>query len=115
MAPSGLGFLKDSIYVLIAKKFNKKVIIHFHAKGASETTKRLLAKIYYKFIFKNTKIILLSKLLFSDISNVAKKSQISIVPNGIKNEISDKQFNKILKNRLKKKALNLLFLSNMIE
>ncbi len=55
MAPRGIAFYKDSIYVLISKIFKKRVVIHFHAKGARETTKKKLAKKYYKFIFKNTK------------------------------------------------------------
>jgi len=115
MAPKGLAFVKDSIFVNIAKKKGKKVFIQFHAKGAKHSTKNFFLRQYYKKVFKDTKIILLSKILFQDISNVAKKNQIKILPNGIEDEITDKEFEKIIKERKKNKKLQLLFLSNMIE
>lgn len=115
MAPKGGAFLKDSIYVLISKLFHKKIFIQLHAKGAEETTKNKIAKQYYKFIFKNTRIILLSKILFSDIKNVAEWSQIEILPNGIPDEITDEEFKKITIARKKNKIPTFLFLSNMIE
>ncbi len=115
MAPKGVAFFKDSIFVLISKMFHKKIFIQFHAKGAKETTKNKVAEKYYKFIFKNTKIILLSKILFDDVKNVAKWSQVEILPNGIPDEITDKEFKKIITKRKKNKKPVFLFLSNMIE
>lgn len=115
MAPKGIAFFKDSIFILISKFFRKKIIIHFHAKGASETTTNRIARGYYKFIFKNTKIILLSKVLFSDIENVAKRNQVEILSNGISDELTDKEFKKIIAKRGKNKKPVFLFLSNMIE
>ena len=115
MAPKGIAFFKDSILISISKFFSKKIFIQFHAKGAKETTKNKIARQYYKFIFKNIKIILLSKILFEDIENVANRNQIEILPNGIKDELTDKEFKKIITKRNKNKKLQLLFLSNMIE
>ena len=115
MAPKGVAFFKDSIFVNIAKKKRKKVSIQFHAKGAKETTKNLLAKKYYQNVFKNIKIILLSKILFEDVRNVSNWNQIEILPNGVPDEISEKEFEKIVKDRKENKKHNLLFLSNMIE
>jgi len=115
MAPKGAAFFRDSIYILISKIFRKKIFIQFHAKGAKETTKSRIAQLYYKFIFKQTQIILLSEILFKDISNVARENQIEILPNRIPDEITDKEFEQILKEREKNKKPILLFLSNMIE
>lgn len=115
MAPKGIAFYKDSIFVLISKLFKKKIFIQFHAKGISQTTKNKLAALYYKSVFKNTKIIILSKILFNDIKNVAKWKQIKILPNGIPDEINDNEFEKIIKRRDKNKKPIFLFLSNMIE
>ena len=115
MAPRGIAFFKDSFFVLISKLFRKRVFIQFHAKGSKHTTKNFLARQYYKFIFKNTKIILLSTILFDDIKNVAKLEQIKVLPNGIPDEITDKEFSKIVAKRKKNKKPILLFLSNMIE
>lgn len=115
MAPRGIGFLKDSVFVNIAKRKGRKVFIQFHAKGAKHTTKNIFLRQYYKKVFKNTKIILLSKILFSDIENVAKLEQVEILQNGIEDEITDKELSKIIKERKKNKKPHLLFLSNMIE
>lgn len=115
MAPRGIGFLKDSVFVNIAKRKGRKVFIQFHAKGAKHTTKNIFLRQYYKKVFRNTKIILLSKILFDDIKRVAKIDQVEILPNGIGVEINDKEFEKIIKERKKNKKPHLLFLSNMIE
>jgi len=115
MAPRGLAFLKDSLFVKICKRKGKKIFIHFHAKGAKYSTKNFLIRNYYKKIFKNTKIILLSKILFEDVKNVLGFEQVWILPNGIKNELTDKEFKEIILKRKKKEKINLLFLSNMIE
>jgi glycosyltransferase involved in cell wall biosynthesis len=115
LAPKGFAFYRDSVYVLLCKIFRRKLVFQLQAKGISEKTKNPKIRRYYKFIFKNTKIILLSNILFDDIKNVATKQQIEILPNGIKDELTDKQFQDIIKKRDKNKKPILLFLSNMIE
>jgi glycosyltransferase involved in cell wall biosynthesis len=115
IAPKGLAFYRDSIYVLLCKLFRRKIIFHFHAKGISKIINNKLLKKYYIFIFKNTKVILLSNILYEDMKSIINKNQIEILPNGIKDELAEKEFKEIIKERSKNKKLNLLFLSNMIE
>ncbi len=116
IAPRGVAFLRDSIYVLICKFFRKKIVFQFHAKGVkSFIGKNNILKAFYKFIFRKTKVIILSNLLYSDIEDVISKDQIEILPNGIKEEIDEKKFKKIIQKRTRSKTKNLLFLSNMIE
>ena len=115
IAPTGLAFLRDSFYVLICKLFGKKIIFQIHARGIPKKTKNKFWKTYYKFIFKNTKMILLSNLLFSEVKEVISKKDILVLPNGIENNLSEKEVNKIISDKSKNKKKTLLFISNMVE
>jgi len=115
LAPKGFAFYRDSVYVLLCKLFRKKIIFHFQAKGVSKAVKNPLAKKYYRLIFRKTKSILLSEMLYYDVKEVMGKNQIFIVPNAVKDELPEKGFKKIIQKRKQNKKLILLFLSNMIE
>ncbi|MDD3084988.1 MAG: glycosyltransferase [Candidatus ainarchaeum sp.] len=115
MAPKGVAFYRDSIYIWILKLFNKKIVCHFHAKGVSTEINTSWKLKYYKSVFKKVNLILLSPKLYSDVKNIIPKEQVYYLPNGLKNEISEVEFKSIILERSKNKELNLLFLSNMIE
>ncbi|GIU68448.1 MAG: glycosyl transferase [Candidatus Parcubacteria bacterium] len=115
IAPVGFAFLRDSIYVLILKLFRKRIIFQIHARGINKVVKNKLLKEYYKFVFKNTKMILLSKILYGEIKKIIPKENVYILPNGIKDELNEKKFDVIISKRNKNKKPILLFLSNMIE
>ena len=104
----GFAFIRDSIYVLECKLFGKKVIFQTHTKGLKFSR-------YAKFVFGNSKMIILSPLLYDEVSTIFDKDHVYFVPNGIKDELDDKKFEAVLSNRKKKKELVLLFLSNMYE
>lgn len=107
LTTTGIAFYRDSIYVLILKLFRVKIIFHLHNKGVSYH-KNPLKKATYRFVFKNTKIILLSKLLYSDIQEYVSLKEVFICPNGISPctvTINDKPKNTLVK---------ILFLSNLI-
>ena len=115
IAPTGIAFLRDSIYALLCKFFRKKIIFQFHARGIEKKSSSNLWRKYYKFIFKNSKAIILSELLYHEIKRVIPKENVYILPNGIKDLLTDKEFKIVLSNRKKNKKPTLLFLSNMIE
>jgi len=115
IAPKGFAFYRDSMFVLLCKLFRRKIIFQLHAKGVSSSIKNLLAKKYYRQVFHNSKVILLSWLLYSDVEDVINKNQIEIISNGIKDELTEKRFGEIIKKRNQNKKSILLFLSNMIE
>jgi len=115
IAPKGLAFFRDSIYVLLCKLFRRKIVFSNHARGARDEMENSLKKEYYRFIFRKTKIILLSKSLYSEFSEIYKKSDVYFLPNGIDDELSDNETSIIFKKRDNNKKLKLLFLSNMIE
>ena len=115
IAPRGFAFARDSIYVLLCKIFRRKILFSIHARGINEAAGNGIGLKYYKFVFRNTKMILLSKLLYTDASKVIKKRDVYFLGNGIEDEISDKEFDMIIQLRQKVKIINFLFLSNMIE
>ena len=84
ITPCGVAFLRDSIYVFIMKMFRVKIIYHLHGKGISKYYRRLIYKILYKYVFNNSKIILLSKKLEYDISNIVSSKHIYYLSNGRK-------------------------------
>jgi glycosyltransferase involved in cell wall biosynthesis len=83
IAPTGTAFFKDSIFVLFSKIFSSRVIIHLHGKGIRNAAeKNSILNYYYKWIFKNTKVICLSEILMKDIQEIYLEKPF-ILPNGI--------------------------------
>jgi glycosyltransferase involved in cell wall biosynthesis len=115
IAPCGLGFLRDGLFALLCKMFRKKIIFHLQAKGVSDEVKNILKLWFYVLVFKNAKVILLSKLLYCDIEKVVRKENVYTLPNCVKNELTDEEFEKSLEERRGNTKPVLLFLSNMIE
>lgn len=82
-SPLGFAFYRDFGYALMVKIFRKKMVLHFHVKGINKRSEN--SKFYeylYRFIFRNTSIIYLTKGLSKDIKNVYKSDPF-IIPNGI--------------------------------
>jgi len=83
LTASGPGFYKDFIIVFILKIFNQNIIYHFHNKGVTEASKNKIPNFFYRYVFKETKSILLSPLLFPDISKYVQKENTFYCPYGI--------------------------------
>ena len=105
----GIGFLKDAPFVLLCKLFGKKIVIHQHNKGMAGDVERWPYRWLLPWVYRNTKVILLSWRLYPDIEKVVRKEQILICPNGIpetlREEPDAKRHNRIP---------HLLFLSNLM-
>lgn len=115
----GSGFLKDSPFILMAKLFRKKIVIHQHNKGMANDVDRWPYRWLLPFCYKYAKVILLSWYLYPDIEKVVKKENVYICPNGIKvqefkNSINDNE-KKSRIGELESSVPRLLFLSNLIE
>lgn len=115
LAPIGFAFLRDSLYAMLYKIFRKKIIFQIHFPGIYKASSNKIIREYYRFIFKNTKMILLSKLLYSEVKRVIPKRNIYILPNGVEDDLNEKEFLNIIKKSKKNKKPVLLFLANMIE
>lgn len=110
MTAKGIGFYKDVVIAFLAKLFGVSLVLHFHNKGVNENQDRFLDDLFYKVLFKNTKVILLSKYLYYDIKKYVDEVNVSYCPNGIP-AINFETNTEILK----RGAVQLLFLSNLID
>lgn len=109
IVPMGVGFIRDSFFVVLFKIFRTKIIYHLHGNGISDV-KNIFIKKLYKFVFSRSSIIHLSQgLVDKEITPLnLYKSNVYVVPNGV----SDLKQKKIgVKNNIPK----ILFLSNYSE
>lgn len=77
------GLLKDAPFVFLCKLFRRKIVIHLHGKGASQDARNVFYRWLLRNTFRNTKVIMLSWLLYPDIEQFVKREDVSICPNGI--------------------------------
>lgn len=80
---AGNGFYKDVPLIFLAKLFRVKTIFHFHNKGISKKQDRFFDNLLYRFVFRNSHVILLSKLLYPDIQKYVPEERVFYCPNGI--------------------------------
>jgi hypothetical protein len=83
LTAKGIAFYKDFVIIFLFKLFRKKVVLHFHNKGVSQCQDKWLDDKLYRFIFKDSKVILLSNRLYPDVQKYVDKKDVFICPNGI--------------------------------
>jgi glycosyltransferase involved in cell wall biosynthesis len=113
LTAKGVGFYKDFLIVVLLKMFRKKIVFHFHNKGVLKSSTNKFNDILYRFTFKNTSSIVLSKSLSFDIEKYVEKPDIYICPNGIPDLIE--KSNSIIDLQKNTSRCKFLFLSNMME
>jgi glycosyltransferase involved in cell wall biosynthesis len=106
----GIGFYKDFPVAILAKVFRKRLILHYHNKGVSLNQHKFFDNLMYSFLFSNTKLILLSELIYKDFSKYVDRDNVYICPNGI--PVPD-GLDRLPLNV--NKTAKLLFLGNLIE
>jgi len=79
----GIGFYKDALIIAIVKLFRRKIIFHYHNKGVSTKQERFFDNMFYRMVFRNTDVILLSKHLYSDIMKYVPEHRVNYCANGI--------------------------------
>ena len=79
----GIGFLKDAPFVWLCKLFGCKVLIHQHNKGMSNCIDRWPYRWLIPYIYKRTRVMLLSWYLYLDIEKAVRREQVMICANGI--------------------------------
>lgn len=108
---NGSGFYKDLLIVLLLKMFRRRIIYHFHNKGVENARRLSINRLLYRFTFRNTKSILLSSHLYSDIKRYVNEKDVYYCANGIPlNPLEDVK--KPVKNG--SDVCKLLFFSNMM-
>lgn len=106
----GLGFYKDLPIALLVKIFGKKLVLHYHNKGVLCRQSSPFDNLLYQILFKNSKVILLSKSLYNDIAKYVAEEDVFFCPNGIP-DVNNFNNNTLTKNGIPQ----FLFLSNLIE
>ena len=110
-AVTGFPFYRDCLFALIFKLFPCKVIYHLHGYGIRQKINSRAQLWLYKWFFKKTTVIHLSRLLYDDIKEVITKEQCRFLANGIKDPFPEFA--------ARKKPVNpkpvILFLSNLHE
>ena len=113
LTATGAAFYKDLAIVSVVKMFRKKIIYHFHNKGIS-ASKSKFNNTLYRYAFKETKSILLSRYLYPDIKNYVSEKNVYFCPGGIpagrQSSIEKKETTAETANT----PCQLLFLSNMM-
>lgn len=110
LSNSGSAFYKDVALVSLLKLFRVKTVFHIHSKGIKKNESNSINCSLYKYVFKESSVIILSKYLYDDIKTFVSKEQVYICPNGVKDIIE----NSVPKPENKPGYIKILFLSNLI-
>ncbi|WP_297694398.1 glycosyltransferase, partial [uncultured Eudoraea sp.] len=110
LTASGAGFYKDTLIIMLAKAFGKKVVFHFHNKGISKRQDNFVDNLLYKKVFKKSEVILLSKHLYYDIEKYVPIERVHYCANGIPENRITKPIPNVVNDEVQ-----ILFLSNLIE
>ena len=82
--PTGGGFLRDLLYVLIIKCLRVPRILHLHGVGVREAAARSWPlRRLYAWAFSGTNVIHLSRALFRDVEAFVPANRLFAVPNGL--------------------------------
>lgn len=107
----GMGLWKDAVIVAICRLLRLDHVFHLHNKGVKKYSQTNVGKLIYPFVFRKAKVILLSPLLYLDISDYVPESRVYYCANGI----PDVSFKERIKDISSFEPLHLLFLSNLIK
>ncbi|MCG2459692.1 glycosyltransferase family 4 protein [Flavobacteriaceae bacterium F89] len=109
----GAAFYKEMLIVFLLKLFRQKIVYHFHNKGVSDSPHRFIDSLLYKVAFKNTRSILTSKFLYSDIKRYVEAKDVYYCHNGIPTITHNTISVRNIPNNSKRPKI--IFLSNMIK
>jgi len=110
LTTTGAAFYKDLLLVSLLRLFRIKRVYHLHNKGVSLHQHKGLNRMCYRFVFKGTDIIILSKYLYPDIQKFVPENRILICPNGIP-YVQPETGN----SKTRTSVVQILFLSNLIK
>ncbi|MFH0712180.1 MAG: glycosyltransferase [archaeon] len=113
-ATYSFGLIRDWLFVREIKKHRKgKILFHIRSRILKKTWKSVIGRKLLKDIYRENKAIVLGKELINDLRGIILRKDIRVLPNAVKNEVSNNELKNILLKRKKNKQFNILFLSNM--
>jgi glycosyltransferase involved in cell wall biosynthesis len=109
----GLPFYRDFVFSIMLKMRARKLILHLHVKGIKAESRNILQRIMYRYFFKGTFIIHLSRSLLGDLEDfIEYASKTFVLPNGL--DVGPGSG--VHKSRERgQECVNLLFLSNLLQ
>jgi len=109
ITPTGGAFYRDVFFVILLKVFSTRIIYHLRGIGIrSSATKNKLSAAIYNFVFRNAKVVCLSKSHLKDIQGLPYATHY-VVHNGIKIE-ADQHWPAV-----RNEVFQFLFLSNFVK
>ena len=109
---SGFAFYRDVLLVFILKLRGVPIVFHMHHRGVAKRNQGL-AGVLLAYVFKGSKVILLSERLCSDVTPVVERDQILICPNGLGEPLPASEVT--VKEKQLETTPTVLFLSNLIK
>ncbi|HHV87124.1 MAG TPA: glycosyltransferase [Petrimonas sp.] len=109
LSTTGAAFYKDCLMVGLLRLFQIRTIYHLHNKGVRQNQNKKINNLLYRFVFKNSSVILLSEQLYLDVERYVLPWKVYYCPNGIK----DYQMEAELFSLPEAKIFKILFLSNL--
>jgi glycosyltransferase involved in cell wall biosynthesis len=113
LTATGPGFYKDFLILGLVKMFGCPIVYHLHNKGFSRAGKNKINNLLYQVTFKNSRVILLSRLLFEDIKRFVKTDQVLYCYNGLP-EVAAVSDSTVTRSGVDHHTCRLIFLSNMM-
>lgn len=119
-SPFGFAFYRDLAISIPIKIYNfflkQNLFYHYHAKGINEfVSQSKKNKKLTNFLLKGTNIILISKLMQSELEQVTSYKNIFYLNNGVDNLLTNYDFRSILTERKSNNKINILYLSNLFK
>jgi len=113
---SGAALYKDLILIALLKIFSVKRLYHLHNKGVRLYKNSAVHKIVYRFVFKDADVVVLSPHLYADVQDFVPVSKLHVCANGVEDESNFmKEHRNPREPAIESRAVNILFLSNLIE
>jgi len=113
---TGIAFYRDLAIVLLLKLFHTKIIYHLHGKGQKTNYtigKNNITTTLYRWAFNNTHVVMISPLLYPEVSGFISEKQISYLPNAIIPTITDTMLAEAMEKKKQKTIPQLFFLGHM--
>ncbi|MDD2476663.1 MAG: glycosyltransferase family 4 protein [Dysgonamonadaceae bacterium] len=111
LTSTGNAFYKDVSLVFLLRLFKIKIVFHLHNKGIKRNSSKKINHLLYRYVFRKSYVILLSKYLYYDIDEFVSEEQLFICPNGVE-DISLQTSRKF---KQASPPINIIFLSNLIK
>lgn len=111
LTTTGSGFYKDVLLIVMLRLFGVKIVYHIHNRGIIDAGKNRINNLLYRFVFKHSRVILLSSHLYYDLKKYVPSEMVEICPNGIR-DYYPKTTSLIPSGN---KPFTILFLSNLMK